>query len=392
MIKTLGMSVKKELVYEFWDCAQCGSKGLLGSVETCSQCSKPRDKHIVFYRDSTNETLVSPEAAQRYQGGADWICEYCDGLNSSGKTHCGSCSAEKSTGAKTVLTAASVAAPLKSMPSPQAKARNSSRNGTRSKYRKWYFVGLAILCTAVLYWALAAEKNSYKVDQVSWTRKIHVERYVRESRESWDDAKSGEDLVVTQTTSKIRSYKDVLDHYKKESYSVAESYRSGSRQKCSTEYQSMGNGAAQKTTSCHDEPVYSTRQVQKTREVPVYRKEPIYDRWIRFQSNFYKDHQVFEASGSSNAPAWPKILLGKGFLDKPDRQGAKEESYRVTLRRLSTSKNAPHLVSITTTGQRFVEHYRIGQEISLQYQRLGGLKWPQGDQEIKGSDEKSAER
>lgn len=377
----MGMRVKKQLIYEFWDCPQCGAQGILGSAESCPHCSKPRNQSIKFYRKSDQEILVEQEKLSRHSGGADWICEYCDGLNAAMLTHCGSCTAEKSANAKTVVDPGP-----KDIPPPKVEALSK---GPPTKSRRRLILGLVVASiAALLYWSMAAEKNTYRVDQVSWSRKIIVERYVREFRESWEDEQTGDDISLLTKKSKVRSYKDVLDHYKTETYSEEESYQSGSREKCSTEYKSTGNGAAEKITACHDEPVYATRQITKTREVPVYRKEPVYANWVRYQSSFYKDHQVFESSGTNNAPQWPKTKLGTGVSQRPDREGARDGLYRVTLRRMSPSKKAPPSVTITTIEKRFVDHYEIGKEIAVDYQNVGGLQWPEGDKEESSSTDK----
>lgn len=82
------------LVEGLWDCQHCGSKGIKGSIRECPNCAHPRDDSVKFYMPGTI-TYVSEEKDQTINKNPDWLCDYCNTLNSDDDTTCKSCGANR---------------------------------------------------------------------------------------------------------------------------------------------------------------------------------------------------------------------------------------------------------------------------------------------------------
>jgi len=75
--------------YEYWDC-QCGTtKFLRGDVMVCPGCGHPRDADTRFYRKEGNvEVVTADKQLERFKAGPDWICSFCQELNSDLEKEC----------------------------------------------------------------------------------------------------------------------------------------------------------------------------------------------------------------------------------------------------------------------------------------------------------------
>ena len=79
------------IVVQFWDCKHCGTKAIRGSERDCPNCGNARDEDVTFYMDPHNPQYVSIEEAKNVTKKPDWICPFCNNLNSDNVTNCTSC-------------------------------------------------------------------------------------------------------------------------------------------------------------------------------------------------------------------------------------------------------------------------------------------------------------
>lgn len=79
----------------YWDCPYCSTKKIPGSDRDCPNCGKPRSASTEFYLDDNEPVVyVNKETEQQVRlRGRDWVCEYCDSLNSGLDRTCKSCGA-----------------------------------------------------------------------------------------------------------------------------------------------------------------------------------------------------------------------------------------------------------------------------------------------------------
>ena len=78
----------------YWDCRYCQTKGIEGGIRDCPNCGKPRDSDVRFYMKSKTD-YVEEKLAKTINRNPDWICSYCDSLNSDSNKNCVSCGASK---------------------------------------------------------------------------------------------------------------------------------------------------------------------------------------------------------------------------------------------------------------------------------------------------------
>lgn len=69
-------------------------KGNIRGVRDCLNCGKPRDDNTQFYMKSKTD-YVDGEVAKTINRNPDWICSYCNSLNSDSNNNCLSCGASK---------------------------------------------------------------------------------------------------------------------------------------------------------------------------------------------------------------------------------------------------------------------------------------------------------
>ena len=84
-----------KLIEGFWDCKYCGNKRIRGSIRECPNCGKARDNSTKFYLDASERNYVSEEKAAKINKNPDWVCNYCNQLNSDDDDICVSCGAPR---------------------------------------------------------------------------------------------------------------------------------------------------------------------------------------------------------------------------------------------------------------------------------------------------------
>lgn len=180
--------------------------------------------------------------------------------------------------------------------------------------------GLAVL--AFLAFALWAWPRGHegRVADLAWTRTIAVERLVTHVESGWDLPPGGRALGSER---RVRSYRDVVDHYetrtRQVSYSVpdgSESYDCGSVD--------LGNGYFQDRTCSRT--TYRTEYRTETYQAPVYRKEPVYDTWRTWEEDRWEVVRTETAEGGDTAPRWPEVRLGER-----EREGERRETLTAAL-------------------------------------------------------------
>lgn len=82
------------LIEGVWDCRYCDSKKIRGSIRVCPVCGRQRDDNVKFYIDNPRN-YVDEDVAKKINRNPDWICSYCDALNSDNVHECHICGASR---------------------------------------------------------------------------------------------------------------------------------------------------------------------------------------------------------------------------------------------------------------------------------------------------------
>ena len=291
---------EKEIFYEMlWDCAQCETRGLLGSSHRhCPTCGAAQDAVKRYFPKPGEEV----EAKNHKYVGTDWNCAYCGTPNSLASAHCTNCGAGQDGSQPVAIVADTQALPVVAAAAPPAKPQWG--------WMRWA-LGLTLLAVMALVAMFFITKNTaVSVSQKTWQREIQIERFAPVSESAWCDAVPADAYSVTQSREQ-RSTKKIPDG-----------------QDCQETRVDKGDGTFVKRQEC----------------TPRYREEPVYDSRCHFQINRWRVHRAVKSgSETSLAPVWPSLgqlthgklgtngALGSMGTIGAEREGARREVYELTL-------------------------------------------------------------
>ena len=377
--------ITEEIIYEYWDCPKCGTKGIRGDIYSCRQCGYQRDNTITFYRmEGIEEKVESLEKQEEFKQGPDWICSYCESLNKSNQISCSTCNAKKEDSETNYF-------------QEQAKRKERETNKTNidegrpsaQKFSAWKWVAaIVVFLGGICYYGNRTENVEYEVTKVEWIRLIDHQKYKRVQKIDWKDDLSGDDIQISEEKKEIRRYEKRQVGTRTESYTDTEEYQNGTKRECSTSYESTGSGASKKITSCNDVPVYSTRQVTKYRDVPIYQDFPIYDIKVRYSSKVYTSIGYDKKQGTDNNPIWPEIM-GMGEDNKEDRGGEKLESLVASIKKNNKEKEGPEEQKVKMPEKPFREIYKLGSTINMSVKNFGGFSYKNEESDFDEEDYKN---
>ncbi len=388
----MAKTVTEELVYEYWDCDKCGQKAIRGDVRSCPSCGNARNENIKFYLMEGKEEKVEDKAqAEKFKAGADWLCSFCENLNSVTDNNCLSCGATQESSKKNYFEV------QKEKELKAAKKVEATKPVEPSKpfnWKKFSIWAVAILgsCITGLYFLGKTHNVSFQVVDVAWERTIPVMRYSTTQESDWEGELKGDDIVKIKSTQEIRSYEDRQVGSKTESYTESEQYQSGSKRECHTSYESTGSGASKKVTSCDNVPTYSSRTVRKTRQVPVYQKFPIYGTKVIYTANKYLPLREDTLKGKTNEPRWPDVSLGVGVNGKADTKGEPKASYIVELKKVNPDDKAKDMQKIKTTEDKFRNFYILNESVIRPVNVFDQIVLEEGEERVEEKKEDAKEK
>lgn len=324
-----------------WDCVYCGANKVRGGSRECPQCGHPRDENIEFYMDDSQNYVLDEALAEKARQGPDWVCQFCDCLNSATVSVCESCGSAKDTETKDYFEnlqerqekREGEGAPQSANDTSESADNHQSELSSKAKadggnhfdWGRALKISAAALLVIVLIAGMVMlftpREVSGTVVDMSWSRSVEIEEYKTVRETGWSIPSGGREVsrseelhhynsVISHYETKTRTYTEkVLDHY--------EEYVSG--------YRDLGNGYFEKITS--QRPVYRTETRTEIYEEPVYIQVPVYEtkyvydieKWI---------HQTYKrTSGSDKSPYWSDYECKEN-----ERTGAKAETYAITVK------------------------------------------------------------
>lgn len=320
-----------ETYYEMlWDCAQCGTRGLLGdSHRYCPTCGAAQDAAKRYFPPVGEEI----EAKNHQFVGIDWRCAYCTSPNSAAAAHCTHCGAGQD-GTQAVATVADTQGAPMQAPAPASPPGPASRG---SGWR-WALALLALaLVGLIALTALFTSKQELTatVAARTWQREIQIEQFGPVANSAWCDSLPADAYAITQSREQ-RSTQRIEDG-----------------QTCHDERIDKGDGTFVKHRAC----------------TPRYREQPVYDMRCRYQVNRWRSVRTARVgSETASTPMWPSPgplnTLGTGL--GAERTGARSERYGVSLRSgdKTWSCDVPEAVW---------NKYEEGTSVSVQVRRIGGV-------------------
>lgn len=287
-----------KLVMGYWDCPYCEQTGIKGTLRECPSCGHPRDENTKFYMKKDRKQYLTKEESKTKGKGADWICEYCETLNSALDNQCKSCGAARTAESQTYFSrktrkntsnndkqSSCDIHPTNNNNNDDDDDINNASQKKKINRRFYYLSVLPILLTigiiiSLLYNFFTPTVENLHVDNIYWKTTQDVETLNTYHESGWHIPAGGR-----QTDKKyvVKTYEKVLDHYetvqKTRNKQVIDHYE--------TKYKYANNGDGTFTEHSYQEPVYRTETEYYTEQEPVYRDEPIYawkywydiDRW-----------------------------------------------------------------------------------------------------------------
>lgn len=277
------------LVMGYWDCPYCEKTKIQGTLRDCPSCGHTRDKNTKFYMQKNNKQYLTQEEAKNKGKGADWICNYCEALNSTLDKQCKSCGAERTSKNHNYFS--------RNTQKPTTKHVEDTNNNESKKPNLYYLSIIPIIITigiiiALLHNIFTPTIENLHIDSIYWKTTQEVETLKTYHKSGWTIPDGGR-----QTDKKyvIKTYEKVFDHYedvqKTRTKQVIDHYEDVQKTRTKqvidhyeTKYSYSNNGDGTFTEKSYQEPVYRTETEYYTEKEPVYRteteyyteKEPVY--------------------------------------------------------------------------------------------------------------------
>ena len=311
------------VVKGFWDCPQCGTKGIDGLIDTCPGCGSGKDKNVRYYIKTVEEVSEEELAAAGISADEndgmhkEWVCAYCGFLNNYADETCQRCGAgreEKETDYEGDTSEAAFVKDkhgnLKPVPGhaeekkkekyqtnddPDPIVAEGKNAGVRhSSPVRWILLAAAALLLAFLLWP---QTFSEAITGFEWHRNVTVEELKTFSESGWT-LPSG----ARQTSSNVEfyGYRQVLDHY--ETVYETRTRRVIDHYDVSYTYTDNGNGTF--TENEVKTPVYTTETYEEPVRSPVYRNEPVYQTKYYYEIDRWISLKDYPTSGDDHEPFW----------------------------------------------------------------------------------------
>ena len=349
------------------DCKYCDTKAIKGSHRECPNCGKVRDANTDFYLPKS-KVYVPEDEAKKINKNPDWVCEYCEQLNSDNDKFCKSCGAprekegsnyfeyrerkklkekksynvedsyDSTSEEKDNISYYDEVKTQSDRVESSVSSKDVSRRGQKYKsaiysesnsfgkfkdklnvYINWKAVISVVLCVAAvigLVYLFIPKEKEVTILELGWERVISIEKYKTFDESGWTLPTNAR---LKYSQNEIHHYDQVIDHYvtktrqvQKERLVGYEDYVVGTRD--------LGNGYFEEITSSR--PVYETYYENEEYQEPVYKDVP------RYQTKYYYeiDRWVYERSVKTaemnQEPYWGDVILG----DK-EREGSRNEVY-----------------------------------------------------------------
>ena len=332
-----------KIVLGYWDCRYCETTGITGDKRECPHCGHPRDEDVTFYMNPQNKVYLEEERAKKISKNPDWICPYCNCLNSDSNRVCESCGSvratenltyhenqkkqkQKNSEQKTFSSSNSYSSTshtsYEQENSPYTASRPTSYHRVTPSYGnvgKIFLVSLIIILGIIgIVYLMLPKTQTVTVSSLSWEYTIEVEELKTFQEDDWQ-LPAGARLKSSQT--ELHHYQDVLDHYETRTRSVAKQRISGYETYVSG-YKDLGNGYFEEITS--QRPIYETYYENESYQEPVYRSEPVYQTKYYYEIDRWVHERNVTTSGNDKNPYWGDVSLRNN-----ERLGDRIESYQV---------------------------------------------------------------
>ena len=259
-----------KLVEGLWDCPFCDNKRIRAGQKTCPSCGHPQDENTKFYMPDEIK-YVSDEEAAKISRNPDWQCSFCGSLNSDNLDSCKNCGATKEESERNYFEMRQQEEEKKRKKEEQkAPSQRSESEEPRKSFLKsiLLLIGTFAAIAFVIFGLVSCfspKVRNVTIDDFEWQRTIDVEEIVTYDESGWtlpDGAR------LQYTRNEVKTYKDVLDHYK--TVTETRTRRVIDHYEKHSSYKNLGNGYFEEHTK--NDPVYTTETYTENVQKTVYRQ------------------------------------------------------------------------------------------------------------------------
>ncbi len=311
---------EEEIVEGSWICPFCSMKNRGRNIK-CEGCGQARGEVEFIYEEEG-------EICEDGDTGPDWLCAYCGFSNVFQNNDCNQCGASKSEGKNREVTEVDfndIGDKKPGIKSPPPSPRKPA--SPIFKYILFGIIGFLIFAAII---GSCTYDQTVITDNYLWERTIDVDEYKTLTKENWRDSVPST-ATILRTDNKIRSYRRVQTGTEMVKESYTEKVKNGTK-RVKAGRTNLGNGKFK--NKYKNVPVY--KSITKYRDVrrPVYRKDPVYDKWIKYQNNEWVKIDMKRTHGADNKPRWPDIKENSSAIPKvgDQRAGTKKETITVVFK------------------------------------------------------------
>lgn len=309
------------IIMGYWDCKQCDTKHIAGSDRECPNCGRPRPESTKFYMDN-NSVHVDDQTERIVRArGRDWVCEYCNSLNSGLETRCPSCGASKVENKNNTEYVSYESSSVKhhepdtsshnDFDNPRINPRICSTNNicTAEKVRSIFntlkipgiIAGALIVCFLIIF-ALIPKGVEFTISDIYWESNIDIEQLTPVDESDWT-MPPGATLRYKQM--EIHHYDQVPDGYDTITDQEIDYWETKV-----IGYKDLGNGYFEEITDTI--PHYKT----VTKQVPKYKDEPVMQ--MKYYYTIYKwlHYRYVTASAHDKSPYYNDAILSDNEREK----------------------------------------------------------------------------
>lgn len=317
----------------YWDCPYCGTVGISGAERVCPGCGRPRGTDVTFYMKDKQEYIDKKE------GGPDWLCSFCETLNSGTDTICKSCGASREDSQKNYFDLhperREQLSGQEAMESATEKKKKEVQNltdsqvnaasaGSRSRKRNPLILAIPVLLLILIFFVLPFGSKEASISGFAWYRSYDIETNTLMEESDWT---LPQDATLIKEKKEVHHYNQILDHY--EEVEKTREVISGYHTEV-TGYKDNGDGSFEEITE--EVPDYETETY--TEKEPVYVPVPIYATKYYYEIYRYQVTDTAVSSGQDQDAYWADYPL-----NEDQREGEAEEIYYFTVKAKKKSYN-----------------------------------------------------
>lgn len=338
------------IIEGFWNCEYCSKTHIRGGLRECPNCGKARDEDTVFDLNKKNISYVPEEIAVTINRNPDWLCRYCNQLNSDNDDHCVSCGAprtaenlnyfenrnqkekeqeqklleysqyeQQDVSSKLFESLSDISDDTHIFSStPKEKNFFSLKNFFSTHMYPILITLFSLIGIAALIFLFIPKPQEITVQELSWQLSIDIERYQTVEESNWS-LPTGARLLYSQE--EFSHYEQVFDHYETKTREVSKERIIGYEEYVSG-YRDLGNGYFEEITSSR--PIYETYYETETYDEPVYRDEAVYRTKYYYEIDKWLYERSVKTSGKDKTPYWGEVKLSSD-----ERISAQRETYSI---------------------------------------------------------------